>query len=386
MKIGILIDRLNVGGVEKIAMEEVIALRKQGEDARLVVLRNKAVVADAFPDLMKDVPVDYLDSRLFAPFRFSFPFPVFNFFSLFHITYPLLLPFVVKKKEYDYFIVHGTYTCFSAITLRKFRKIQFSGFIWDPISYILGRVYDAKFLAPVMWLLKKVAYLLDRSIIKAMDVVLVGGAAHNDFIHKISPSKPIETVYPSVHPASRLAKKNDYVLMVTAWKDGKNPEYIFNIIKELPDIRIKMVGKWIDPDYRQKFEESVNVAGYQKQIEIVGAVSEAELAKHYSHATVLLQTNDDRGFGMPAMEAAANGTTFIIPRGQGVCELFTDGEDGFYTTERDTKTIVKLLKRLMDDKQGAVNIGNKAWTKVTKSYSWAEHARILKSVINRQIV
>lgn len=386
MKIGILIDRLNVGGVEKIAMEEVIALRKQGEDARLVVLRKKAVVDDAFPDLMKDVPVEYLDSRLFAPFRFSFPFPVFNFFSLFHITYPILLPFVVKKKEYDYFIVHGTYTCFSAITLRKLRKIQFSGFIWDPVSYILGRVYDAKFLAPVMWVLKKIAHVLDRIIINAMDVVLVGGAAHNEFIHKISPSKPIETVYPSVHPATKTVKKDDYILMVTAWKDGKNPEYIFDIIKELPSIRIKMVGKWLDPDFRRKFDEAVRAAGYDKQIEVVGAVSEAELTDFYGHALVLLQTNDDRGFGMPAMEAAGNGTTFIIPKGQGVCELFVDGEDGFYTKELDTKTIVKLLRQLIDDKDSAVSIGNNAWAKVTKNYSWKEHARILKSVINRQIV
>ena len=64
MKIGVLIDRLNVGGVEKIAIEEVRALIEAGHDAYLVVLRRKAVVENAFPDLLKDVPVIYLDDRL----------------------------------------------------------------------------------------------------------------------------------------------------------------------------------------------------------------------------------------------------------------------------------------------------------------------------------
>ncbi|HUD10515.1 MAG TPA: glycosyltransferase [Candidatus Saccharimonadales bacterium] len=385
MKIGIVIDRLNVGGVEKIAIEEVIALRQLGEDAQLVVLREKAVVQNAFPDLLHDVPVVYLDKRLPKLLRFSFPFPVFSFFSLFHITYPLFLPFVVKKKEFDYFIVHGTYTCFSVATISKIKKIQFSAFIWDPISYILTRVYNKKFFAPLLWLLKKIAYTLDKFLINSMDTVLVGGSAHNAFIRRINQHKPIKAIYPAVHPLKRLLKKDDYVLMVTAWKDGKDPEYIFEIIKKLPGIHIKMVGKWTDPLYRQKFEKIVQEKGYNREIEIVGAVSESQLFKYYAQARVLLQTNDDRGFGMPAMEAAGCGTTFIIPRGQGVCDLFIDGEDGFYTKEKDTKTICTLLKRLLENPELATSIGNKAWNHVRNNYSWEKHALELKQIINENL-
>ena len=380
MKIGILIDRLNVGGVEKIAIEEVIALRKLGEDAQLVVLRKKAVVPNAFPDLLRNVPIVYLDERLPAPLRFSFRFPVFSFFSSFHLTYPILLPFVVKRKEFDYFIVHGTYTSFSAATIKKTRRIKFSAFIWDPISYILERVYKTNFLAPALWILKKLAYVLDRFLINNMDNVLVGGSAHNAFIHKINSHKTIKTIYPSVHPISKPLKKDNYVLMVTAWKDGKHPEYILEIVRQLPNIRIKMVGKWVNPLYRQKFEKLVEEKGFTQQIEIVGGVSESELVKYYAYALVLLQTNDDRGFGMPAMEAAGCGTTFIIPRGQGVCSLFTDGEDGFYTKEKDTTTILSLLKQIMADKELATKLGNSAWSKVKNNYSWEKHANELKQV------
>lgn len=384
MKIGIVIDRLNVGGVEKIALEQVIALRKLGEDAHLVVLREKAVVPNAFPDLIKDVPVIYLDSRIPKLLRFSFGFPVFSFFSLFHLTYPLLLPFVVKKNEFDYFIVHGTYTSLTAVSLKKFRSIRFSAFIWDPVSYILDRVYATKFLAPILWVLKKIAYRLDKFLIKNMDNVLVGGPAHNQFIHKIDPQKSIEVVYPSVHPIKEPVPKKDYVLMVTAWKEGKNPEYILKVAEKLPNVRIKLVGKWLDPAFRQQFENKLEKSSASSQIEIVGSVSEAELAVLYAEARVLLQTNDDRGFGMPALEAAGSATTFIIPEGQGVGELFTNGE-GFYTKEKDTTTIVKYLKKLMENKTLATQLGRKAWQKVEGNYSWKKHAEELKGIIKKTI-
>lgn len=383
MKVGILIDRLNVGGVEKIAIEQVLALRKRGIDAYLVVLRKKAVVANPFPDLIGDIPIVYLDERLPRLLRGSFGFPVFHFFSLFHVTYPFFLPFVVKRHEFDYFIVHGSYTCLSAISLKKIKRIHFSAFIWDPTSYILERVYSNNFLSPVMWILKKTARLLDRFIINNMDNVLVGGKAHNKFIRAINPKKPIKVIYPSVHPAKKLLKKDNYVLMVTAWKKGKHPEYIIDVAEAVPGIQIKMVGKWVDPEYRRNFTKLLKKSSVAKQIQIVGEVNEAQLARHYSKAQILLQTNDDRGFGMPAMEAAGHGTTFIIPRGQGVCSLFKDGEDGYYTKECDTKTISSLLQKLTIDKKLTTTMGESAWAKVRQNYSWDKHAEQLEKLIKK---
>src|ERR1700730_15121236 len=102
MKIGVLIDRLNVGGIEKIAIEEVKALRELGEDAHLLVLRRAALVEGAFSDLIENVPITYLDDKLPPFLRFSFRIPLFYFFSLFHMTYPVLLAMTVRRGEYDF--------------------------------------------------------------------------------------------------------------------------------------------------------------------------------------------------------------------------------------------------------------------------------------------
>lgn len=381
MKIGVLIDRLNVGGVEKIAIEEVRALRSIGEDASLVVLRKKAVVENSFPDLLKDTPIIYLDERLPAILRGSFRFPIVSFFSLFHITYPLLLPFVVKKNEFDYFIVHGTYTSLSAVALQRRCNIPFSAFVWDPVAYIVERVYSSKLPRFTQKLFKKFAVAFDTYLLRRMRSVFVGGTAHNEYITSRIPGKTIFTIYPSVHPAKKLLKKDPYVLVITAWKEGKNPEYLFEIVKTVPDIHIKMAGKWVDPIYREKFEQELKASGLESSIEIIGGVSEEELCVLYGKASVLLQTNDDRGFGMPAIEAASQGTTFIIPEGQGVCDLFTDGHHGFYTKEKDTDQITTHLKKLLNDSSLAKDMGTTAWQQVVNNYSWAQHANLLKTSI-----
>lgn len=385
MKIGILIDRLNVGGVEKIAIEQVRALRAAGEDAILVVLRKKAVVDNVFPDLLDGIPISYLDERLNPMLKFSFGVPGFHFFSIFHITYPLFLPYVVKKNEFDYIIAHGTYTSLSAVAFKRKNRINFSSFIWDPASYIIGRVYKGRFVAPILYVIKKMAIKLDAYLIKNMSRVLVGGQSHNDFIRSLSLDKKIEIIYPSVHPLNQQSKKEGYVLMVTAWKDGKHPEYILTLAERIPSMQVKMAGKWVDDSYKQYFDNLVYEKGLQDQIEVIGSVSEQELGNLYARAQVLLQTNDDRGFGMPALEAASAGTTFIIPEGQGVCELFVHKKHGFYTKEQDTDTIVSILNKLLSDDKLAYSMGDSAMTRVKKYYSWSRHAQSLIKIINEDI-
>jgi glycosyltransferase involved in cell wall biosynthesis len=381
IKIGILIDRLNVGGVEKIAIEQVRALRNIGEDAVLIVLRRKAVIEGAFSDILEGVPIEYLDDRLPSWLRGSFNFPIFHFFAFFHLSYPILLPWTLKKGEYDYIICHGTYTAFSAIMIRKIKKIPFSCFIWDPIGYILQRVYREKFSKPMFLFLFAIANHVDRIILKNSDKILVGGDAHNEHLRLLKSDIEIVEIHPSVHPIVDQIEKKDYVLLVTAWKSGKHPEYIFELVEKIPEIRVKMVGKWIEEVYRKEFECEIDSRKLKNNIEIIGAVTERELQRYYAEATVLLQTNDDKGFGMPALEAAGNGTTFIIPEGQGVCSLFQNGIDGYFTKEKETETIVQHLHFLLANRNESENMGRHALETVRNSYSWEKHALALQIII-----
>jgi len=382
MKVGILIDRLNVGGVEKIALEEVAALRTLGIEACLVVLRRKGVVDNAFPELQKTVPIIFLDDRFPSLLKASFQFPIFHFFSLFHLTYPLIAPIFLKNKEFDYLIVHGTYTAFTAITIKNCRSVPFSAFIWDPISYIVSRVY-AKSLSQLIRIpLLYMAQCLDKVILTNTDCILVGGSAHNSLLKKLHTTKPIVEIIPGTHPSNLISSnKKNYILAVTAWKKGKKPEYIFELLNLIPNLHFTLVGKWIDTNYKNEFIKKILRLQYSKQVTVVGEVSEKDLKLYYQEAQFLIQINDDRGFGLPALEAAANSTTFVIPEGQGVCKLFENNIDCYFVKEQNTTQIVSIIKKLIKNPNISIDMGRRAYKKVVEKYSWEQHAKQLMKVI-----
>ena len=381
-KIAVMIDRVIVGGVEKIAIEEVRALRLLGHDAQLVVLRRKALSVNAFSDMLHDIPITYLDDRLPRFLRFSFAVPFMKFFALFHVTYPFILPHYVKRDEFDSIFCHGTYTSFSAIRIAKKRKIQLATLVWDPLLYILDRVYSEFIPKPITSVARPILRQIDKYILRNGGEIILGSTAHEELVKTILPSCSPHVLYPGVHPIKKQQKKSDYILAVTAWKAGKNPEYFIEVAKELPEIPIKLAGKWIDPSYEKRYREQLRQSGLERQIQLLGEVTEEQLRDLYAHAALLLQTNFDPGFGMPALEAAAQATTFVIPKGQGVCALFTDGVDGFYTDEHDLSQITSYIYQLLTSTSLSLKMGESAWQKVRKRYSWEVHAREILSYYN----
>ena len=85
LKVGVMIDELHTGGIEKIAIQQVDALKRIGKKAGLIVLRRVKIEAHPYSEFLKNTPVIYLDDRLPRWFKFSFKIPFFSYFSLFRI-------------------------------------------------------------------------------------------------------------------------------------------------------------------------------------------------------------------------------------------------------------------------------------------------------------
>lgn len=383
IKIGVLIDRVIPGGAEKIAIKQVQTFRELGYDARLLVINKvdkKGMEGKPFLDILGEIPIDYLSDRIPKILRFDFKIPFFSFFSFFHFSYPFLIPFGVKRKEFDIIISHGTYTCFTAMALAKRRDIPYAAYIWDPVTYILRKGYPKGPIKFLGFILSPIALFLDKQILKNASFLLVGGRAHNEYFQKIS-HKEIHVIPPSYNPIPNLlSKRGDYFLAVTAWKPGKDPEFFFKLMKYFSKFKLRLAGSWLSKEYKEEYEKGVIACGLAKQIEVLGAVSEKKLVELYSKARVLVQINDDRGFGMPALEAAACGCPFVIPKGQGVCELFEDKVDGFFIKERDWDQIVETLSLLISNERISWKMGSHAWKVVCEKYSWRKHIERLLSI------
>lgn len=379
VKIGVLIDRFNVGGVEKIAIEEVHAFRDMGINAVLVVLSKKAIVEGAFKDLLTGIPIEYLEDRLPYFLKFSFKIPFFSFFSFFHISYPFFLPWVIKKKEYDILLSHNTYTSFTALTISKWKAIPYAIFVYDPIGYIIKKAYPH---GPIKWVrefLLFIANALDKLIVNRAKVVFVNGDLHYSYLKKIMYDNSKLVILPLGHDFSRKTPdfRGDYILTVTAWKYGKGLEMLLDVLKEINNAHLVVAGKWLHNQYRKKIDRMITELKLLDRVKIIGGVDEKYLNQLYNKARVTVIVNNERGFGMSALEAAANGCTFVIPNECGVARYFENEKDGFYFRYGDRTLLKNYIIQLLNNERLAYNMGQHAWQVVKANYSWNKHAEVI---------
>jgi len=198
MKLGVLVDRITVGGVEKTAICEVREMRKLGKDVQLLVLNSGLSDESAFgTDFLDNVEIVYLDRRFPPILRSTRGILGFAFFSFYHLYYPFLLPFFVKDSEWDFVISHGSYTSFSAVFLKHFKRVRFAIFFWDPIRYILNKVYSNRmFPQLVLKVLLRIAGMVDLVLLNEADFVFEGSSEHDAYFRELKSDVVLAVVPP----------------------------------------------------------------------------------------------------------------------------------------------------------------------------------------------
>jgi glycosyltransferase involved in cell wall biosynthesis len=383
-RIAVFWDRM--GGITeaKIAGEEVKQLNNVGINTDLLLIER--CPPNKYEHFLSGIAIENLQDQAPAIFRKNFKIPGFSFLSSSHIFSPLFSSFTLTKK-YDILITHQTFTCFTAYSLQKYRNIPYLALIWDPITYILQKVYVDASLSFFLPILKIMGYNLDKIISSAAKVVILPSRYHLNLMKRIT-DKPIEIVYPGTDPAIKIPdERGKYLLAVARWERGKKPFFVLDVLEGLKKKGVtptlSMVGRWRTQKLRENFLKDAKRRGVEKQINLFGHVNEIMLKKLYFGTRVLLHPINE-SFGMIGLEAAAHGAPIIIPRNSGVTDLFKDGVHGYFPMEGDVNGYVENIARLLTNERLAWKMGHKAW-KVSKQYTWKNHANELKKVIQRFI-
>ncbi len=380
MKIGILLDQITLGGPPKATFEEVRYLRRMGYDAELVVIFEREIEEYCYEDLTEDIPIRYLSREFPALFRLSFKFPFFSFFSSFHLTSPIVVAYAIRNNEYDVLVTHGSYTCFTALQLLKNRNIPYVAYIWDPITYILPRVYSSRMLRYGFPVLKPLAYYFDKLFATNSAATLTCSSAHVRLLHKISGIQPY-TVYPGCFPLPSIPeKRGDYILSLTKWDIGKNPEFLLEVLRKInKKVKLVVAGNWVQESVYRNFVRRVEEGNLIDQVEVTGFADMKTQQRLYSEARVLIHPIFE-AFGMFGLEAASCGCPIIVPKGSGVGDLFVHGVHGFFPKEGDVDAYAKYVEELISDERLAWKMGNEAW-KIAKKNTWEDHAKKLIEII-----
>ncbi len=385
LKIGIIIDQLVPGGVQKSAINEARELIKLGHSVNLYVL-TRSKYEYQYEDLSKGLSVYYLSDFNPSFFRKAIPIPYFSFLTHLHIINPFFVSRYTVLKNLDFIVSHGTTTCITAAAISKKLRIPYVAFIWDPMLYILEKTYQRTSLKYFFFLLKPIIKMYEADFLKSAAIVATTSKVHQNFIYKTYGISS-NVIYPGSSAPKIIEQKNlenKYVLGYTRWELSKNPYIFIWLARRLPsDVRILIAGSWTDKEEHAKFKELIYLNNLDKKILLTSPITKKDLAKIARKSFVWIHPNYE-ALGIAGLEMAAYGLPIIIPKGSGLTELFVEKKHGFFPDPFDYQTFLDHINYLYNHPKLARSMGLKA-ANVAKNYSWRFHATTILEIINKYL-
>lgn len=153
------------------------------------------------------------------------------------------------------------------------------------------------------------------------------------------------------------------------------------VIEALPEGReLRVVGRPYDPAYL----DSLRSAAAGKNVRFITDADDAEVARQYAGANVVLQPSlpgldgsEDRSelLGLVAIEAQASAKPVIVTRTTSLPELVLDGTTGLVVPPRDRAALHGALERLLGDAGLAARMGAAALAHARANFAWDAVAR-----------
>ncbi len=136
-------------------------------------------------------------------------------------------------------------------------------------------------------------------------------------IHLLSPA-----IMENVAMKQSCSHRTKIVLFVGRLTVQKGPQYFLlaakRVLEFAPELHFLIVG---DGDMRYYLERMVNDLGIADNVRFLGFLSQFDLSRIYTLASVCVMTSVSEPFGLVALEAMQHGVPVIIPRHAGVTEV-----------------------------------------------------------------
>ncbi len=162
---------------------------------------------------------------------------------------------------------------------------------------------------------------------------------------------PEDASAPTAQDAARRAiarEKDRYILFVGRIVPRKGVSWFAqNVMPNLPEgLKLKIVGAAWD-------KKELGRATENPQTEYLGRVDDDELRRLRAGAAVTVMPNldiddgDMEGFGLAALEAAAEGSLLVASAVEGIVDAVIDGKTGFLAKGGDADSWVEIVSKLL---------------------------------------
>ncbi len=195
---------------------------------------------------------------------------------------------------------------------------------------------------------------------------LIPEAANSEF------KKSLKTEITAFKKANNL---DEYILFVSQLRPHKGVEDLvdaFEILKsqKLFKGKLVIVGKVV-PEFPQ-IEQKIKNSKFSGDIIVTGFVSDDDLVKFYSGATVFAFPGWYEGFGLGALEAMQFGLPVVATNNSSLPEVV--GDAGLYCEPQNPKSLSKALEEVLTNPGLRAKLSKKA-TDRAKLFSWDKMAK-----------
>lgn len=225
---------------------------------------------------------------------------------------------------------------------------------FDKPFVVTARGSDLNLLPSFAWprrLIQRTAAQAAASIgvCEALMTVLQGLGADPQRLHVMRNGVDLERFRP-LPPAQMRAElglpPGPLILSVGNLVELKGHHLTIEALNALPDAQLVIVG---DGEARDNLLQLARAQGMQHRVRLVGRVPNAELARWYSAADVLVLASSREGWANVLLESLACGTPVVATQVGGTAEVVTDPRVGHLLAERSAAAIAAGVRAMLQD-------------------------------------
>jgi len=149
--------------------------------------------------------------------------------------------------------------------------------------------------------------------------------------------------------------------------------FIDNVMPRLPD----HVHYWLGGDgpEGEAIQRAIDQHGLSNRVRLLGRLGDKELTDIYQSADIFVMPNipiegDMEGFGIVMLEAAINGLPTVAARLEGIREVITDDQNGFFVESGDVDGYVDRISALDTDRDHLGQLSLRARDHVARTFGW----------------
>lgn len=169
-----------------------------------------------------------------------------------------------------------------------------------------------------------------------------------------------------VFAIGRLVERKGYSILIEA---------VHRLIEKGRKVRLLLGGRG---PLHDELQAQIDAAGIGDRARLLGFIEDSELRKYMKSADVLVmpsivdQTGDTEGLGVPALEAMANGTAVVASEIGGIVDIVQHGKTGLLVSPGDSQALATSIECLMDDASLQASLITNGYDLVSDFYTWGK--------------